>query len=297
MSLNWNERYQPWNASDTLLRPMTPHDIPGATFLCHQIGWLHNDQDWERLLHWSPDGCFVLEETDRGIIGTVSTVTYGDELAWIGMLLVAPDRQRQGLGRQLMRAALDHLIARDVKRIMLDSTEAGRPLYNAMGFRTICKIERWEGRASTYLGPRARRLRPQDHEAVFALDRALFGLDRRHILARLLEEFPDLAWVDSEGGRIEGFLLGRRFGQAICLGPWMSLTLPSARKLLLIAFEQLQGAQVILNIPDSNGRSLILASDHNLKRVRQCTRMIYADAEPIRGDPLGELAVTSMATG
>jgi len=257
MSLNWNERYQPWNASDTLLRPMTPHDIPGATFLCHQIGWLHNDQDWERLLHWSPDGCFVLEETDRGIIGTVSTVTYGDELAWIGMLLVAPDRQRQGLGRQLMRAALDHLIARDVKRIMLDSTEAGRPLYNAMGFRTICKIERWEGRASTYLGPRARRLRPQDHEAVFALDRALFGLDRRHILARLLEEFPDLAWVDSEGGRfgldrrhilarlleefpdlawvdseggrIEGFLLGRRFGQAICLGPWMSLTLPSAR--------------------------------------------------------------------
>lgn len=297
MSLTWQGRYQPSREPDRVLRRMTPDDIPGALALTQRVGWQKDAAHWERLLYWSPDGCFVLDEEESGIIGTVTTTPYGTALAWIGMVLVAPERQRLGLGKQLMRAALDHLIARGTERIMLDSTDAGRRLYQSMGFRAVGKIERWEGRASTYLGPRARRMTPADRGAVFALDRTAFGLDRSRILGRLMDEFPDMAWVDYQGDALEGYLLAHRHSDSVLLGPWMSRTIASAERLLLVALEQLQGRPIVMNIPDNNGRSLILASDHNLRRVRQCTRMIYGDAMPVQGEPLTELAVGMLATG
>lgn len=297
MSLDWNTRYQPQRDPERTLRHMTPDDIPGAVKLSRAVGWPHDERDFARLLHWSPEGCFCVEEVDRGLIGTVTTTPYDTALAWIGMLIVPPDRQRQGIGRQLMRAALDHLIARDTERIMLDASEDGRPLYEEMGFRKICKVERWEGRASTYLGPRARRMRESDLDAVQALDAQLFGTDRGHILRRVWEEFPDIAWIDEANGRIDSYMLGRRMPQTIHLGPWMSWTTTAAERVLRVAFEQLQGQHVTFNIPDHNGRSLILVRNHNLKRIRHCTRMIYGDARPLEGEPLTEMAITALATG
>ncbi len=297
MSLTWQGRYQPGREPDRVLRRMTPEDIPGALALSQRLGWQHDAPEWERLLYWSPDGCFVLDEQDAGIVGTVTTTPYGTALAWIGMLLVAPERQKLGLGTQLMRAALDHLIARNTERIMLDSTDVGRRLYQSMGFRPVGKIERWEGRASTYLGPRARRMLPADRGAILAFDQAAFGLDRSHILNRLMDEYPRLAWVDYRDASLDGYLLAHRHGDSVCLGPWMSRTVASAKRLLLIALEQLQGQHIVVHIPDSNGRGLILASDHNLRRVQQCTCMIYGEAEPVRGEPLTELAIGTLATG
>ncbi len=298
MTLNWQDRYQPLREPERILRRFTAHDIPAAVALLHSVGWQSQPAEWERALTWSPDGCFVLEEPDDNrIIGTIGTTPYGTELGWIGRLVIAPDRQRRGLGQQLMRAALDYLIARGTERIMLDSTEAGRGLYRRLGFRELCKIEKWEGKASTYLGPRACRMRPSDVDALLALDTVLFGIKRTHVLTRLLEEFPDLAWVDYAGGRLEGYLLGRRTASGFYLGPWMSWSAASAERLLLIALEQLQGQPITINIPDQNGRSLMLARNHNLKRTRHCVRMIYGDAQPAHSQPLTELGITSFATG
>ncbi len=295
--MNWNDRYRTRRDAERKLRLMTPDDIPGVIHVVEQIGWSHQPADVARILNWSPEGCFLVEETGRGVIGTVSTVSYGTALAWIGLMMIAPDCQRQGVGRQLMRAALDHLIARDTERIMLDATDAGRPLYESLGFCNVCKVERWEGRASTYLGPRARRMRPADVDAVFDLDTHLFGLRRTFILMRLLEEFPDMAWVDYERGTLQGYLLGRRSKGGVILGPWMSWSPASAERLLLVALEALQGKNIVMDIVDSNGRAMILAGDHNLKRTGSHTRMIYGAAAPIAGEPLTEMAVTALATG
>ncbi len=297
MSLNWQDRYRPPNEPDRTLRQMSHGDIPGAVALCAAAGWTQQAPDWERLLNWSPDGCFVLVEPDGEIIGTVSTTPYDTALAWIGMMIIKPVHQRQGLGRQLMRAVLDHLIARGTERIMLDASEAGRPLYTKLGFRELGKVERWEGKASTYLGARGRPLQDKDLPALLELDQHLFGVDRSILLTDMIREFPDLAWVDYEQNQLEGYLLGRRMRNGIHLGPWMSWSARAAEHLLRAAFEQLQGQSITLNIPDNNGRSLMLARNHNLKRIRHCSRMIYGDAMPIKSEPLTELAVGSLATG
>lgn len=297
MSVSWQDRYQSRYDPERTIRKMTVGDIPAVLTLSEQIGWSHQASDLERLIYWSPDGCFVMAEADGKIVGTVTTTPYHTELAWIGLLIVAPDRRQRGLGSQLMRAALDHLIARGTRRIMLDATDIARPLYRTLGFRELYKVELWEGRASTYLGPRARRLRPSDLPALLDLDTALFGVNRVHILTRLIEEYPDLAWIDYQQGKVEGYLLGRPTRNGCYLGPWMSRNVASAERLLLSALEQLQGQQIRLNIPDCNGRGVVLTSDHNLHRVRQCTRMIYGDAQPISRELMAELAVASLATG
>lgn len=297
MSLNWHDRYRTEREPDRTLRHMTVQDAPGAAALTKSVGWSQAERDIERLIDWEPEGCFCIEEHDYGIVGTTTTTTYGTTLAWIGMVIVDPDRQRQGLGKQLMRAALDYLITKEVARIMLDSTDIGRPLYEQMGFRKVCKIERWEGRASTYLGPRARQMREADLDAVIALDSTLFGTERARILTRMWDEFPELAWVDETQGSVEGYLMGYRITNMVSLGPWMSWTTASAERLLRVAFEQLQGEQILMNIPDQNGRSLMLAHNHNLKRIRHCTRMIYGEALPLVAPAMAELAVASLATG
>jgi GNAT superfamily N-acetyltransferase len=276
---------------------MTEADLPAVGVLETSIGWTNDPAMWKRLFDWSPEGCFVIDEVDRGIIGTVTTTSYGTTLAWIGKMIVAADRRSQGLGRQLMRAALDCLIERGTERIMLDATDLGRPLYESLGFRSLYNVERWEGRASTYLGARARPMSPADVAAVFELDPVLFGIRRKHILTRLLEEFPDLSWVDYHRGKLEGYLIGQRTTNGVYLGPWMSWSTASAERLLLIALERLQGEPITMNIPDSNGRAMILAANHNLQRIRRCTRMIYGSASPISGEPLAELSVASLATG
>ncbi|WP_119065547.1 GNAT family N-acetyltransferase [Aggregatilinea lenta] len=295
--MDWQDRYQPRREPDPVLRLMTPDDVPAAGEILRSVGWTPDDRRWQRILDWEPDGCFALDEPGRGVIGTVSTTTYGTALGWIGMMVIAADRQRRGYGRQLMRAALDYLIARGTERIMLDASDKGRPLYESLNFRTLYKFNRWEGRASTYLGPRARRLEPEDVEPVIALDTQLYGIPRPHILTRLLDDFPDTAWVDETREGLQGFLLAREVAGGAYLGPWMARSAESAERLLRMALEQYQGQTVSMNVADINGRAMQIAERHNLRRETGPIRMIYGDAFPVQGEPLAELSITSYATG
>ncbi len=297
MSLDWHERYQPQRPSGWTLRRLTEADLPAAATLSAQSGRAYAAQDFARLLRWTPEGCFCVEEPERGLIGVVTTTLYERALGWVGCLVVAQDRQGGDVERRLVRAALDFLIAAEARCIMAHAAEVPRALYEALGFRVRDRVERWEGRASTYLGPRARRLRAADTDAVLALDAELTRLPRAHILRGLLAEFPELAWVDVQRGEVEGYLLGQRRGPAVHLGPWLSWSAAGAERLLRTALEQLQGQQIMLHMPSNNGRGLILAGNHNLHRTATFMRLLYGDTRPPAAQPLAELAMLSLETG
>ena len=46
-----------------------------------------------------------------------------------------PDFRRQGIGRTMVSMLIDESRDRGITEISLDATEAGRPLYRALGFR------------------------------------------------------------------------------------------------------------------------------------------------------------------
>src|SRR5687767_7506582 len=125
------------------IRVMQLADLEFCDELRRIAGWNQRREDWARFLRLSPDGCFVAELDGRPA-GTVTTVAYGREIAWIGMLLVHPQCRGCGLGSALLKYAVAHLQAKSIRTIKLDATPEGEPLYRRMGFRDEFKITRWQ---------------------------------------------------------------------------------------------------------------------------------------------------------
>src|SRR5690349_11477495 len=95
------------------IRPLVAADIPAGMSFVRQVHWNQTPADWRRFLTASPGGCFAAC-IGIDVVGTVTTIVYNPRLAWIGMMLVDEHHRRQGIGRQLLHRALDHLDSRGV---------------------------------------------------------------------------------------------------------------------------------------------------------------------------------------
>ena len=130
-------------------RVMTPDDIPFGMELKGHAGWNQTEQDWRRFLRLNPEGCFV-GLIDGQAAGTITTTVYERRLAWIGMVLVHPSFRRRGLGSAMLCHALDYLNRRGVQTVKLDATDAGRKVYEPLGFVDEVPMERLEGQGANF---------------------------------------------------------------------------------------------------------------------------------------------------
>src|SRR4030095_14267768 len=103
-------------------------DIPAALRLTELAQWNQTEQDWRRLLRLEPHGCFCAT-INGDVVATATTTTYGRELAWIGMGLVAREHRQLRAARPLMHVAFEYLAKVGVSAVKLDATPAGRSLY------------------------------------------------------------------------------------------------------------------------------------------------------------------------
>jgi len=187
------------------LRPMRVGDLRAADRLRAQAGWNQTPGDWERLLSWQPDGCFIADHADSRVAGSATTTPFGDRtstsLAWLGMLLVDQALRRQGLGRALLAHAINWIESRNVATIGLDATPIGKTLYDQAGFADVYTLQRQHTTVSN-LGGKAGSaggvtpLQAHDLSRIGHLDRAaFFGVDRRRILRDLREAHPPGCWL------------------------------------------------------------------------------------------------------
>src|SRR6267154_4381650 len=132
----------PKGFSKMRIRVMTKQDIPAGLRLNTLSGWNQTSADWERFLASSPQGCFVMEDSNN-VVGTAATICYENRFAWIGMVLVDPQYRKQGIGTQLLNKTIEHLDHANISTIKLDATPLGKPLYAKLGFVNEFEIERW----------------------------------------------------------------------------------------------------------------------------------------------------------
>jgi ribosomal protein S18 acetylase RimI-like enzyme len=108
---------------------------------------------FNRMIAKSGDCCYVAETDERRIIGNVFGMTDGGFVGYIRKLAVAPDFQRQGIGKELVRRVVDrfreaydaHLIFAIVER----QNEASLNLLKSLGFdvrTTHCLLDIGEPR-------------------------------------------------------------------------------------------------------------------------------------------------------
>lgn len=97
--------------------------------------WNDPDRDFARALDGATSTILVMRRGDA-IVGSVMAGFDGHR-GWVYYLAVAPDAQRQGIGRTLMAAAEDWLAARGAPKVQLmvrEGNDAAGGFYAAIGF-------------------------------------------------------------------------------------------------------------------------------------------------------------------
>jgi GNAT superfamily N-acetyltransferase len=79
---------------------------------------------------------------DEGPMCTVSVTPTGDT-GGISLMATPPEHQRKGMGRALLSQVIDDYRRRGMGRFHLGSTEAGRRLYEGLGFKLVADLPVW----------------------------------------------------------------------------------------------------------------------------------------------------------
>ena len=93
------------------------------------------------------DDSFVawLAQEGEEVIGTSGICfycvppTFGNSSGDVGYIMnmwTRPDRRRQGIGQSLLDKLIEEASARGIRKVLLDTTDMGRPLYAKNGFLT-----------------------------------------------------------------------------------------------------------------------------------------------------------------
>jgi ribosomal protein S18 acetylase RimI-like enzyme len=281
------------------VRTMLPADLPFADSLRALVGWNQTLADWQRFLSMEPQGCF-LAEWDGAPAGTATTVVYGPDLAWIGMVLVHPEYRRRGIGGGLLLKCIKHLRARGVRCIKLDATPQGRPVYEKLGFRDEWTLRRWEADLSSQ-APRAPDSRIRAWAEVGApqfdlLDSRAFGVSRRELLIALAQQsFSALAY-ESQPDAPTGCGMMRQGARAFYLGPISANSAEAGIALIEALTGQGQAGRVFWDIPDPNEAAVGWAERHGFSVQRTLTRMWLGDNRS-PGNPRVQFALAGPEVG
>ena len=258
------------------IRALRRDDLPFADTVRSLAGWNQTLEDWHRFLAMEPKGCF-LAEWDGQPAGTATTITYGSSVAWIGMVLVHPDRRRLGVGTALLLRCIDYLRERGVSSIKLDATPAGKQVYDGLGFQVEWPLARWDCKAPlprlASARPEIRAWRPSDAARVDALDRAAFGASRMRLLQALAPQSLHALVFEASAGSVEGYGFMRKGTRADYLGPIAAASAEAGLALVEALLAQCHAESVFWDIPDANVPAVQWARQHGFVMQRPLIRM------------------------
>ncbi|MDG3439166.1 GNAT family N-acetyltransferase [Nitrospirillum amazonense] len=275
------------------LRDMTADDLPQAHALSRKLQWPHRIEDWDFMLR---AGTGIVVEENGAIVGTIMGWPYGPEVATLGMVIVAGEKQGAGIGRQLMDAMMARLGDRT---IVLNATTEGLPLYTRLGFTAFGEIRQHQGAAFSVPIPSLRpneRVRPlssSDHDAIVTLDRRACGMDRASLFAELRKAAHGV--VLDRDSRAIGFALFRRFGRGYVIGPVVAPDAEGAKTLISHWLGSNAGMFSRVDIPGDDDLATWL-DDLGLPCVGRVTRMARGPLAPPDVD-VHTFALASQALG
>lgn len=205
--------------SGLTLRPMTASDLEFASVLTLNEKW-HSEtlEEFEGFFSHDPATCLIAQQGDRRVGIGVATV-YGN-VGFLGQIVVEPELRGQGVGNQIVQALLSCVRSAGVSSVYLDATKAGAPLYERHGFRRDQPSLRYSGTVRGAFHAHVRPMSAQDLDAVCGLDRAWWGVDRSFFLRRRWHLHRDLCHVLIQDGAVQGYVLARRRGDRLWIGPW-----------------------------------------------------------------------------
>lgn len=240
------------------------------------------------------DGCFLA--CQDGIPAGMVAATIYSTFAYVGLMGVHQDFQRQGIGLALMQHLLNWLEQRNVPLVRLDASLAGQPLYEKLGFRAFDPVYVFQQRCGQPSGqcPQvAQILLPQDLHLIANIDAQVFGADRSKLLQAFLEVYPGRAFALRDGqGQVDGYL----FAQGKRIGPWIARREIQAEKLLRAALSlEFDGLASVI-VPESSTPAIALLKRYGFELAGGNRQMALGSNAPV-GQPSEIFAKASLSFG
>jgi GNAT superfamily N-acetyltransferase len=268
------------DSSGVEIRLLRESDIAAAMQLKRFAGWNQTESDWRTLLQLEPNRCFAAV-LDEQLVGTTTTTTYGNELAWIGMVLVRPDKRREGIATKLLQTALSYLEGK-VAAVKLDATADGKPVYERFGFEVESLIERWSRRGELISFERQpETIAPETRREIQQLDCRAFGANRSKLLDMLFANSCVRPVITKNNeGSVTGYALARSGSDAAYVGPIVSNERSPALESLDRLLEQMQSSRVYVDFNRNWGEGAELLRERGFEKQRDFIRMRRGPASP-----------------
>jgi GNAT superfamily N-acetyltransferase len=234
-------------------RRMTADDLPAAHKLSLQALWPHRLDDW-KFAHGLGEG--IVAEDESGIIGTIMCWLHGPDYASLGMTIVSPDHQHQGIATELVSRILMQIGDRTT---LLNTTSNGLPLFESFGFAQIGSGHRHQGSVFRTpfvplgAGERIRPISPRDEGALADMASRSTGMPRATVIKHLLT-VADVVAIDRYGELI-AFAALRKFGLGYVIGPVVAPDAERAKALIAHWAGAQAGSFVRVDVPSSSGLS------------------------------------------
>ncbi len=203
-----------------------------------------------------PKGVFLALQNDIPA-GMVASITYS-KFAYIGLMGVLPEFQRQGIGLALMEHLLAWLDRQGIHQVELDASPLGQPLYEKLGFvpfDEVYVLQQKPGEPTFQRPAEVQTLSLRNLDQITATDTRVFGADRRKLLQALLEAYPQRAFLLTDRrGRVRGYLIV----QEKRIGPWVIEHTANAELLLRAALSLPLDRSISVVVPGENTDAIIL---------------------------------------
>jgi GNAT superfamily N-acetyltransferase len=260
------------------LAALRAEHLPQALELSQALQWPYRLEDWAFALGL---GRGFAVEIDGRLAGTALWWPYGERHGSAGMIIVAAQDQRKGIGALLMDALLADAAGRT---LILNSTAEGMALYTRLGFVPYGRVHQHQAVLDRLpAADDAEGLRsfvPDDRPAIQALDKAASGMERRALIDALLE-ISDVKVIE-RGRAVSGYGCLREWGRGVVIGPIVAADAADARALIALLAAAHVGRFVRIDVPEAAGLSPWLETI-GLPKVNHVVSMALGDLP--RTDP------------
>jgi GNAT superfamily N-acetyltransferase len=277
------------------IRRLSPADQAACVALAADRGWPPELNRWR--LHFATGEVYGIDDPAGGLAAMVVLTRYGRQLAAVGTMVVASRFGRQGLGRRLMT----HLLGQAgpaVVYLAANTRSYGHSLFQGLGFRSIDTVARHAGRFAARPGDgRPGWVRPasmSDRDPIAALDRTVFGADRRHVLTEVFSFAERVLVADDGHGALTGFAAAWRNEDDLLIGPLVAAD-PGVARTLITAVAAEENGSVRVDIRGSHTGLAAWAVARGLVPCGSATLMVHGGDLP--GERHKLFAPVSGATG
>jgi GNAT superfamily N-acetyltransferase len=239
--------------------------------------WGAEEHKWNLLFEVGE--VYGIEDAEGRLLATAVLTRYGTRLASVSMVLVAEDRERQGYGTAIMR----HLIEQAAgATVVLHATQAGRPLYESLGFTAFGTVETHVGRfdPTGIATGRSQPAAPADLLQLARLDHEVYGVHRTAVVKRLPAFADRIRVLRNEEGLLTGYGASWRNGETTMLGPVLAPDFAGARDLIADLVDGVEG-ELRVDVDTEADDLSAWVCGHGLKPGYACTHMALGGTPPM----------------